>query len=330
MKENNLGLGKMFANKFDKKYGVITYSGTLAIELSLLHSGLKKGDKVIVANNVCYSIINTLFKLNFVPVVICPQNNLFLTSVEVEDAIKQYDAKGILLIYQYGIVMELGNIKEKYPYIVIIEDIAQAWGIEIANYSIGKYSDYIVTSFGKTKPLSYGIGGAILTNNNILDFMDFCDVDSRDTVNILYSYALPICDKIDYNYLCEKADRNVRRQRLVAKLFSDFFINYSFITFHHDKDQNQSVWHRFPIWIEDSKKFQKVICFLDKIGLEYQLPHDKELNELKKVENEAIIVESKYKKKGLILLRTRISNISDLKRRLYKLNKCMNSLKYML
>ena len=64
MINNNKLLGEKFAHQFNKKYGVITYSGTLAIEVALSNIGLKKGDKVLVLSEVCYSIVNTILNDN--------------------------------------------------------------------------------------------------------------------------------------------------------------------------------------------------------------------------------------------------------------------------
>ena len=59
---NNKLLGEKFAQDFNKKYGIITYSGTLAIEIALSSLGLKKGDKILVLSEICYSIVNTILK----------------------------------------------------------------------------------------------------------------------------------------------------------------------------------------------------------------------------------------------------------------------------
>ena len=321
MRKDNIKIGNIIAKKYKKKYGIITYSGTLAIELALINSGLKNGDKVIISNNVCYSIINILFKLKSVPIVICPKNNFVLSKEEIEFVINHYDADGFLLIYQYGMAIEIGDIKIKHPNLIIIEDIAQAWNIEIKNYRVGESSDFIVTSFGKTKPLSLGIGGALLTNKNILSCIDFCDSNSRETSKIMYPYAFPDCNIIDCNKLFEEANKIVKVQRKVSNLFSNFFQEYPFIEIFKDNYGNKSVWHRFPIWINDEKEFKKIISFLDILKIEYQLPHKQELDGLEFVRKNSIIVNFTYKKSNMILLRTRVLNINSLKLKLDKLKK---------
>ena len=66
-------------------------------------------------------------------------------------------------------------IKEEFPELIIIEDIAQAWNIQENELGIGKYSDYVVTSFGISKALSYDQAGAIFYNKDIRQYFDFHD-----------------------------------------------------------------------------------------------------------------------------------------------------------
>ena len=47
--------------------------------------------------------------------------------------------------------------------------------------NIGIDSDIVVTSFGSTKPISYGIGGGLFFDNKkIFKEIDFCDNESRE------------------------------------------------------------------------------------------------------------------------------------------------------
>ena len=103
MKDENLALGSKFAKNFNKKYGVVTYSGTLAIEIALQSLGLKQKAKILVSSNVCYSIINTIIKLNMVPVIKLPQNNLFLTDSDIKEVFTKQRIDCILLVHQFGL-----------------------------------------------------------------------------------------------------------------------------------------------------------------------------------------------------------------------------------
>ena len=97
MNDNRL-LGNKIAKIFNKKNGVITYSGTLALEISLINLKLKKNSIVLVSSLVCYSIINTIKKLNLIPLIVVPKNYFSLTDEDIDNALKKYEVKCILLV----------------------------------------------------------------------------------------------------------------------------------------------------------------------------------------------------------------------------------------
>lgn len=308
--KDNLLLGNEFAKKFNKKYGIITYSGTLAIETALHSLELNQNAKILVSSNICYSIINTILKLNMIPVIKTPENGLFLTDDDVQSILINQSIDCILLVHQYGLFNNLDILKYKNIGIKIIEDVAQAWNInDRQNYSIGEHSDIVVTSFGKTKPISYGIGGGLFFNDNsILEKIDFCDNISRERTNLLLSYAYPLCNEIDYNKLKLLADKIVEEQRNSAEKYSNILKNQKKIKYLDSELYSGNVWHRFPIWIEDETVYKKIIEFLKKSELEYQLPHEIRLIDLPLCKN-CIKVNNSNFATNQILLRTRNVNI---------------------
>lgn len=307
MINDNKLLGEKFAHQFNKKYGIITYSGTLAIEVALSNLGLVKGDKVLVLSDVCYSIVNTILKLNLIPVIVNPKNGLYLTDEDVDNVLSKQSVNCILLVHQYGILNIINLEKYKKNGIKIIEDVAQAWKIGNADYKIGEHSDIVVTSFGKTKPLSYGIGGGIFFDDeSIFEMIDYCDNESRENEDILLSYTYPLCEKINFDDLKLIADNIVMEQRKNSERYKDYFSKYSEIKYVESNDNN--VWHRFPIWFADEQIYNSIINKLNCTELEYQLPHEIGLSELKRNKN-CILYNYVTKPKRVILLRTRNINI---------------------
>ena len=306
MNENFL-LASRFAQNFNKKYGVITYSGTLAIEVALSNLGFVKGDKVLVLSEVCYSIVNTILKLELIPVIVTSKNRLYLTDEDIDNVLEKQDIKCILLVHQYGILNKINLEKYRTKGIKIIEDVAQSWDIGSDNYKIGEHCDIVVTSFGKTKPLSYGIGGGVFFNDkSIFKFIDYCDNESRENENILLSYAYPLCKKINYDNLKNVADGIVFEQRMNSERYKKLFSKSSIVKYIKSNDNN--VWHRFPIWVDDERIYHCIINKLSCTELEYQLPHEVELSELKRNKN-SVHYNYNIQSKFIILLRTRNINI---------------------
>ncbi len=305
MREDNLLLGKKLANLFHKKYGIITYSGTLSIEVALTSLNLKENAKILVSSEVCYSIINTILKENYIPVIVEPINGLYLTDKDIIKVLETENIDCILLVHQYGILNDIDIKEYKKKGIKIIEDIAQAWNIKGENYYIGKDSDIVVTSFGKTKPLSYGIGGGLFFNDKtILEKIDFCDNKSREENSILLSYAYPLCNDINYNTLIQKANNIVQEQRDNATKYYELINKYDAIKCIPIDKHIENVWHRYPIWVDDKKLYKRLIIELETSDLSFQLQHQIELIKLKR--NRKCIQYCFSKKKyKFILLRTR-------------------------
>ena len=302
--KDNIELGNKFAHVFNKEYGIITYSGSLAIEIALINLNLKRGSKVLVLSEVCYSIINTILKLGLKPVIINAKNKLYLTDEDIEIALKKYDISCIMLIHQYGIINKINLKKYKSQNIKIIEDVAQVW----ENKNVGKYSDIVVTSFGKTKPLSYGIGGGLFTNDtSAINITDFYDNDSRGKESIVLSYSYPLCQEMDYSKLCLKADTVVNEQKTNAQKYYKLLKKYDYVKYIDYIDSNS--WHRYPIWFEDGKIYKNFIKMIDKTDLEYQLEHDIKLINLKRNAS-CIKLNNCNNNSNIIYLRTRSIDIN--------------------
>lgn len=304
----NLVCGNEFAKSFNKENGVIVYSGTLAIESALICSGIKNGDKVLISSAYCYAIFEAVKKVGAIPVIVIPQNNFTLTVEEVKNALDQEKKiKCIIIAHQFGIVQNIREIRKVcQDKITIIEDVAQAWDIVDSGNNAGLYSDYVITSFGKTKPLSYGVGGAVFSNNSIKEYFDFYDNESRDSKNVLIPYTYADCKKININKLKGVGDKNVKKQRNIASILIDSLMVNHKIEFHIDSEYEKSVWHRFPVVIKDRHYYKVVKLALDRAKVKYQLPHEKELYEIDMVNNsDAIIIGDKSKINDIILIRTR-------------------------
>ena len=177
-------------NFLDKKSGVIVNSGTLAILSALKLANIKENDLVLISGYCCYSLFEAISNIGAKTVFIKPNNFFNISITEIDEVIKKYNIKCFIATHQYGIVQDIKEIRNKYPNLVIIEDIAQAWNIVENQEAIGKYSDLIVTSFGLTKPLSYGQAGAVFGTNDISEYFDLHDRDSRNKNCLLLPYSL--------------------------------------------------------------------------------------------------------------------------------------------
>lgn len=312
--------------KFNRKHGVITHSGTLALEIALKNLNLKKNAKVLMVSNVCYCIPNTVKKLGLKPVFIEPENEFFLETYELVEFLERNDIDCFLLVHMYGIYnnIDLNIFNYNIP---IIEDLSQMWFLGKKNYlyTTAKESDILITSFGKSKPLSCGYGGALLFNSEkYFNNIDFCDNYSRGCNNILLSYANFNFNKFKIKKLMIKANSYYLIQNINSKLYMLVFKKIKFNNYFSYYNKNNT-WHRFPIWFDNKKDYEYFIKKANKYKIKFQILHDLKINELDLYKNDEIHLNKKIKKKYCILLRTRMTFIFT---QILFLKKVLKLLKY--
>lgn len=278
---------KTLSKYFNKKIGAFTYSGTLALELALLNSGFNEGDSILLPNNVCYRILFSILKLKGNPIIVKPQNNLVLTGNDVKKVLSKEKVKFLILAHQYGIPVNVGEVRKICSKnTIIIEDAAQAWDVQIEDQKIGDFSDYVITSFGATKPLSLGIGGGVFSNNTrILDITDELNSLSRYSNHILYPYLLPESVELNIDQLINNANKKIKKQRSIADLFIDNISNLININIYIPNKTDKFNWHKFPLWTDSKDLFDRLCQLLDECNINYEKAFKTELQDLPILKN---------------------------------------------
>lgn len=150
----------------DRKYAIAVPNGTIAIYLSLLASGIKKGSKVAVPNITMIATINAVIWAGAEPVLVDVDESLCM-SFEKLESLKRVDA----VIYvplngrtQNGLDIENWCKENK---ITLIEDSAHSLGSRYENKKkCGTLGDVSIFSLTPHKIITTGQGGILLTDSN--------------------------------------------------------------------------------------------------------------------------------------------------------------------
>lgn len=275
METNNL-----LANLYKKNFAIPVYSGTLAIEGILKSLNVKKQTRVLISSFVCYSILEAIINSGMIPVIATPSRGIVFKEKELHKIIKEEKIDIFIAVHQYGYYQCIPNIKG----LIIIEDLSQAWNIKKDGEIIGSNSDYLILSFGTTKPLSNGIGGIILSDKDISINFDLKTKDCRYSQIPLLEYYLPL--KINYKKLINKANKIIKKQRKNAVLFNKVFSNTNYIKNIIDETTLPS-YHRYVI--EVNKKNLDYICKkLNYCNIKFQKEFKINLTDLPVVQNKRI------------------------------------------
>lgn len=289
---------------YNKKYSIITYSGTLAIESVLRLLKLNKTDKVLLSSYTCYSVLEAIISAGLKPLIITPNEGFLFTKEELETIYKKENIKVYIAVHQYGYYQEFPTNKDVF----IIEDYSQAWNITKKKGKINYKGNYIIQSFGKTKPLNYGIGGIICTNENISKYFDLKEKDDRNKDYPLLEYVYP--REINEEKLMDKGNKNVEKARKFVEKIESVIKRYKIFELFSNKDYIPS-YHRYVVKIKRTDK-DMVSKILDESNINYQYEYKIGLDEIPLYKNNNLV---RRKKRDYILLLIKTDNkISKLKK----------------
>lgn len=158
---------KDFALYLGVKYCVGVASGTDALYLSMLASGIGRGDEVIVPVNTA-SPTAIAVKMTGAKPVFCDCDENFLIDIDKISALINKKTKALIPVHFYGRACDMDKLRAlaKKRGLILIDDCAQAAGAEWRGKKVGARSDFGCFSFYPTKNLgAYGDGGAVATND---------------------------------------------------------------------------------------------------------------------------------------------------------------------
>lgn len=143
-------------------------SGTAAVELALRAVGVREGDEVIMSAYDFKANFTNIVMLGAIPVLVDLRPDDWQLDVnQLEYAITE-NTRTVLVTHLHGGLVDLEKIRAicKPRKIPVIEDICQLEGARIQGTIAGMGGDLGVLSFGGSKLLSAGRGGAIITDSD--------------------------------------------------------------------------------------------------------------------------------------------------------------------
>jgi dTDP-4-amino-4,6-dideoxygalactose transaminase len=158
-----------------EKKVVALNSGTSAIHLALILSGVEEGDEVLCQSLTYVATVNPVLYQKAIPVFIDSEIDTWnMCPDQLEVAIKDRISKGkkpkaIIFVHLYGMpakIDEIVAISRKYN-IILIEDAAEALGSEYKGEKCGTFGDFGILSFNNNKIITTLGGGALICNTQI-------------------------------------------------------------------------------------------------------------------------------------------------------------------
>lgn len=157
-----------FAAYSGARYGVAVGSGTDAIRLALLASGLKPGDEVITVSFTAAPTVAAIMAAGGKPVLVDIDPQTLLMDVSQVAAAITPRTVAIVPVHLFGLPVDMDPLMAlaKRQGLLVIEDACQAHGSEYKGRKAGGIGDIGCFSFYPTKNLgAFGDGGMVLTND---------------------------------------------------------------------------------------------------------------------------------------------------------------------
>ena len=161
-------LEQLLCVDLQREYSRIVGSGTIGLYLSLKALGLR-GQSVAIPNNVCFNVpLAVILSGNSPLYVDIDFQTLSLSPGSLRDHIE--DISAVVAVHGYGNMCDIESIERicNNRGIPLIEDCCLAQGANSNGKPAGSFGDISILSFGSSKIIEVGHGGAILTNDSLL------------------------------------------------------------------------------------------------------------------------------------------------------------------
>ena len=210
-------LESRLAEEHDVSYALTCSSGTLAVELGLRALGVRSGDEVILAAYDYPGNFLGVHAIGAMPVLVdVSAHDWNLDPERIREAIGP-KTKAIVVSHLHGGLVPMTEVLAvcRERGVAVLEDAAQVPGAIVQGRKAGTWGDVGVLSFGGSKLLTAGRGGALLTNR--------AEVDQRLRLLLRRGNNLPtpmaeLQAVVLLPQLDKLADRNRRRAESVALL----------------------------------------------------------------------------------------------------------------
>ncbi|KAA5543174.1 DegT/DnrJ/EryC1/StrS aminotransferase family protein [Roseiconus nitratireducens] len=145
-------------------------SGSAGIELALRSVGISAGDKVLLCGYDYPGNFRAVELLGGRPVLGDAASDSYSLDASAVQACPA-DVKAVIVSHLYGVGAAVASIREQCDRrgFALIEDACQVPGMIIDGRPAGSWGNAAVFSFGGSKPLTAGNGGAVLTADPVIE-----------------------------------------------------------------------------------------------------------------------------------------------------------------
>jgi len=266
------------AKKVRAQSGVATSSGTSALHIALLVSGVQPDDEVLVSTLTFIAPVNAIRYAGAWPVLMDAEPNFWqinpdkvadflkkncrFTNGELRNRASGRRIRAVMPVHILGHPVDLDPIRviAREFDLSVIEDATECLGATYRGNRIGATSEIACFSFNGNKIITTGGGGAIVTSNaQWADRARYLTTQAKDdTVEFVhgtvgYNYRLTNIQAALGCAQLEKLDEFIEKKRSIASRYEDGFRNIAGVTLMRQAAWAESIFWLYTILIDEAE-----------------------------------------------------------------------------
>ena len=280
---NALGIGpkvtafeREFAKFANVSHAVAVNTGTSALHLAIVSTGIKPGDEVILPSFTFVATAEAVVMAGGIPVFVDINPETFnINPKKIEEKITD-KTRIIIPVDLFGLPANLKSIREIAisRNIFVIEDAAQAHGAKYLGKSVGFLSNAACWSFYASKNMTTGEGGIITTNSSdMADSMRMLRTHGEKTkyssITLGYNYRMSELQAAIGLVQLKKLGNFVAKRTKNAKKLTEMLSKENRLELPSDSEEMISGWNLYTVKLKDStqKERDRIVELLRKNGI---------------------------------------------------------------
>jgi dTDP-4-amino-4,6-dideoxygalactose transaminase len=262
------------ASKLGVKHVVLVNSGTDALMLGLYSLGIKKNDEIITVPNSFIASVAAIQHVGAIPVMVDVGPDHLMDVNQIESVITS-KTRAIMPVHLEGKVCNMKKIKEiaMRHDLLIVEDVAQAFGSKFSGQMAGSFSDAACFSLHPLKNLNAcGDGGFVATNsievaNRIKSLRNHGLVERNNSLEFGFVSRFDSIQAAILYIRLKKLDQVIAQRRENAGVYDLAFKNSVILT----PIVSSEVFHTYHTYSIEINNRDSVRAKLSKLGIDTRI-----------------------------------------------------------
>lgn len=218
------------AARVGRTHGVAVSSGTAALEIAVAALGLGPGDEVILPTFTIISCAAAILRAGATPIFVDSDARTWNMDVDQIQPLLNRRTRAIMAVHTYGLPVEMDPVLTlaRDHGLHVIEDAAEAHGLQYRGKPCGSFGDISTFSFYANKLVTTGEGGMVLTDDPAIaercrSLRNLCFGSGRRFVHeeLGWNYRMSNLQAAVGVAQLEQLDRFIQIKRAMGQRYSD-------------------------------------------------------------------------------------------------------------